>query len=74
MIGNPGVGKSFLAKCIAYGAKGTRKNQLWLQKKFSFAECSNIFDDTTAATAIDDHLVYNSEILIMEGQSYRKRI
>ncbi len=32
----------------------------------------DIFDGTTVATAIADRLVYNSEILIMEGESYRK--
>jgi len=38
-----------------------------------FAEWGNIFDGTTVATAIADRLVYNSEILILEGQSYRKK-
>ncbi len=33
----------------------------------------DIFDGTSVATAIADRLVYNSEILIMEGDSYRKR-
>jgi DNA replication protein DnaC len=138
MIGNPGVGKSFLAECIAYAATqagiktlfttamdminhlitaevnhslmkklhyyqsqdllvcdeigylplGKQGSNLFFQvistrhKKKStlittnlpFAEWSDIFDGTTAATAIADRLVYNSEILIMEGQSYRKRV
>ena len=137
MIGNPGVGKSFLAECIAYAATqagikvlfttamdminhlisaeanhslmkklhyyqsqdllvcdeigylplGKQGSNLFFQvistrhKKKStmittnlpFAQWSDIFDGTTAATAIADRLVYNSEILIMEGQSYRKR-
>ncbi len=137
MIGNPGVGKSFLAECIAYAATqagiktlfttamdminelitaeanhslmkklhyyqsqdllvcdeigylplGKQGSNLFFQvistrhKKKStmittnlpFAKWSDIFDGTTAATAIADRLVYNSEILIMEGQSYRKR-
>jgi DNA replication protein DnaC len=38
-----------------------------------FAQWGNIFDNTTVATAIADRLVYNSEILVMEGKSYRKR-
>ncbi|HID03614.1 MAG TPA: transposase [Desulfobacterales bacterium] len=38
-----------------------------------FAQWGSIFDSTTVATAIADRLVYNSEILIMEGESYRKR-
>jgi DNA replication protein DnaC len=39
-----------------------------------FAQWGEIFDNTTVATAIADRLVYNSEILILEGSSYRKRI
>lgn len=137
MIGNPGVGKSFLAECIAYTATqagiktlfttamdminnlisaeadhslmkklhyyqsqsllvcdeigylplGKQGSNLFFQvisarhKKKStlittnlpFAQWSDIFDGTTAATAIADRLVYNSDILILEGQSYRKR-
>jgi len=38
-----------------------------------FAKWGDIFDGTTVATAIADRLVYNSEILILEGESYRKR-
>jgi len=38
-----------------------------------FADWGTIFDSTTVATAIADRLVYNSEILILEGSSYRKR-
>ncbi|WP_245569309.1 ATP-binding protein [Desulfotignum balticum] len=38
-----------------------------------FARWGDIFDGTTVATAIADRLVYNSEILIMEGDSYRKK-
>ena len=38
-----------------------------------FAKWGDIFDGTTAASAIADRLVYNSQILIMEGESYRKR-
>lgn len=137
LIGNPGVGKSFLAKCIAYEATqanikvlftttmdlinhliaakadhsllkklqyyqtptllvcdeigylplGTQGSNLFFQvisarheKKSTiittnlpFADWGKIFDSTTVATAIADRLVYNSEILIMEGPSYRKR-
>lgn len=38
-----------------------------------FAEWGKIFDSTTVATAIADRLVYNSEVIIFEGESYRKR-
>ena len=138
LIGNPGVGKSFLAKCIAYSATqagiktlfttatdminhliaaeadhsllkklqfyqspdilvcdeigylplGTQGSNLFFQvistrherkstiitTNLTFSEWGKIFDSTTVATAIADRLVYNSEILIMEGKSYRKRI
>jgi len=137
LIGNPGVGKSFLAKCIAYAATqaglkvlfttamdminhliaaeadhsllkklhhyqsqellvideigylslGTQGSNLFFQvisarheKKSTtittnrpFAHWGEIFDNTTVATAIADRLVYNSEVLILEGSSYRKR-
>ncbi len=137
LIGNPGVGKSFIAKCLAYGATqegiktlftstmdmlnhliaaeadqsllkklkyyqtpdllvcdeigylplGQQGSNLFFQvisarheKKSTvittnlpFAAWGNIFDSTTAATAIADRLVHNSEILIMEGKSYRQR-
>ena len=138
LIGNPGVGKSFLAKCMAYAATqagvkvlfttamdminhliaaeadhsmlkklqhyqsqellvideigylslGTQGSNLFFQvisarheRKSTvittnrpFAQWGEIFDSTTVATAIADRLVYNSEILILEGSSYRKRI
>ena len=137
LIGNPGVGKSFLAKCLAYaatqaGAKvlfttamdminhliaaeadhsllkklqhyqsqellvideigylslGSQGSNLFFQVISSrherkstiittnrpFAQWGEIFDSTTVATAIADRLVYNSEVLILEGPSYRKR-
>jgi len=137
LIGNPGVGKSFLAKCLAYAATqagiktlfttamdmlnhliaaeadhsllkklqhyqspdllvcdeigylplGRQGSNLFFQvisarheksstiitTNLPFAEWGNIFDGTTVATAIADRLVYNSEILIMEGKSYRKK-
>jgi len=137
LIGNPGVGKSLLAKCIAYAATqasvkvlfttamdminhliaaeadrsllkklhyyqspallaideigylplGTQGSNLFFQvisarheksstiitTNLPFAQWGKIFDSTTVATAIADRLVYNSEVLIMEGTSYRKR-
>jgi len=137
LIGNPGTGKTFLSRCIAYAATqagvktlftttmdminqlvaaktdhtllkklqyyqsqdllvcdeigylplGRQGSNLFFQvissrheKKSTiittnlpFAKWGNIFDGTTVATAIADRLVYNSEILILEGESYRKR-
>jgi len=138
LIGNPGVGKSFVAKSIAYAATQAGTKTLFttatdminhliaaeadhsLLKKLHYYQCQDllvcdeigylplgqqgsnlffqvisqrhqhkstvittnlpfadwgkIFDSTTVATAIADRLVYNSQILILEGSSYRKRI
>lgn len=38
-----------------------------------FSEWGKIFDSTTVATAIADRLVNQSEILVLEGDSYRKK-
>ncbi len=137
LIGNPGVGKSFLAKSIAFAATQGGIKTLFttamdminhliaaeadhsLLKKLHFyqsqdllvideigylslseqgsnlffqviskrheskstiittnrpfAEWGEIFDSTTVATAIADRLVSISEILIVEGESYRKK-
>ncbi|WP_319550216.1 ATP-binding protein [Desulfogranum marinum] len=137
LIGNPGVGKSLLAKTIAYASTqagiktlftsamdminqlvAAQENNTLLSKlktyqnpdllvcdeigylplgqqgsnlffqvisarheqkstiittNLPFAQWGTIFDSTTVATAIADRLVYNSEILVMEGKSYRKR-
>ncbi len=136
-IGNPGVGKSFLAKCIAYAATqagiktffttsmdminhliaaeadhsllkklhfyksqdllvcdetgylplGQQGSNLFFQvisqrhqckstiitTNLPFADWGKIFDSTIVATAIADRLVYKSQVLILEGSSYRKK-
>ena len=138
LIGNPGVGKSFVAKCLAYAATqagiktlfttatdminhliaaeadhsllkklhayqcqdllvcdeigylplGQQGSNLFFQvisqrhqykstvitTNLPFADWGKIFDSTTVATAIADRLVYNSQILILEGSSYRKKM
>jgi DNA replication protein DnaC len=138
IIGNPGVGKTFLSKCLGYQATqagiktlfttamdminhliaadadhsllkklhfyqspelliidelgylplGSQGSNLFFQvisardtKKSTiittnlpFAEWGKILDNTTVATAIADRLIANSEILILEGSSYRKKI
>ena len=137
VIGNPGTGKTFLAKCIAYAAcnanikvlvttaidminhlvaaeadrsllkklqhyqtpdllvcdelgylaLGQQGSHLFFQvisqrrqqkstlltTNLPFAEWGKVFDSTTVATAIADRLVHNSEVLIMEGPSYRRK-
>jgi len=137
LIGNPGTGKTFLAKCIAYAAcnanikvlfttaidminhliaaeadrsllkklhyyqspallvcdelgylsLGPQGSHLFFQvisqrhqakstlltTNLPFAEWGNVFDSTTVATAIADRLVHNSEVLIFEGTSYRRK-
>lgn len=136
-IGNTGLGKSFLAKCIAFAATqrgiktlftsamdminlltaadvdrslykklrdyqtpdllvidevgylplGVQGSNLFFQvisarhqkkstvitSNLAFAQWGNIFDNTTVATAIADRLVHNSEVIIMEGPSYRTK-
>ena len=136
IIGNPGTGKTYLAKCIAFAACNANIKVLFttaidminhliaaeadhsLLKKLQyyqspdllvidelgylslgqngshlfyqvisnrheqkstllttnlpFADWGKVFDSTTVATAIADSLVANSEVLIMEGSSYRK--
>ena len=70
---------------IGYFPLGGEGSNLFLQiinarhaKKFTvittnlpFADWSNIFDETAATTTIADRLIDNSEILLLEGQSYR---
>lgn len=138
LIGNPGTGKTFIAKTIAYaaiqagikvlfttaanminhlivaesehslfkklryyqspdllvcdeigylplGAQGSNlffqviserneKKSTMITTNLTFSNWGNIFDNTSVATAIADRLVHNSEILIMEGASYRKKM
>jgi DNA replication protein DnaC len=137
LIGNPGTGKTFMAKCIAYAAcnanikvlftsaidminhliaaevdhsllkklhyyqspallvcdelgylsLGQQGSHLFFQvisarhqakstlitTNLPFADWGKVFDSTTVATAIADRLVYNSEVLILGGSSYRRK-
>ena len=136
-IGNPGTGKTFLAKSIAYAAcnanikvlfttaidminqliaaeadhsllkklhyyqspallvcdelgylsLGQQGSHLFFQvisqrhqvkstlltTNLPFAEWGNVFDSTTVATAIADRLVHSSEVLVLRGESYRRK-
>lgn len=137
LIGNPGTGKSFLAKALVYAAcnanirclftntmdminhliaaeadrsllkklhyyqspdllvcdelgylaLGPQGSHLFFQvisqrhqvkstlltTNLPFADWGKVFDSTPVATAIADRLVHNSEVLILGGQSYRRK-
>lgn len=137
LIGNPGTGKTWLAKCIALAACNANRKVLFttavdminhlvaaqadhsllrklhhyqapdllvcdelgylplgsegsnlffqvisqrhrlrstmLTTNLPFADWGKIFDSTTVATAVADRLVYNSEVIILGGPSYRRK-
>ena len=50
-----------------------QKKSTIITSNLIFAEWGNIFDNTTVATAIADRLVHNSEVIVMEGPSYRTK-
>lgn len=49
------------------------KGSTIISTNLTFSEWGNIFDDTIIATAIADRLVEHSEIILLEGPSYRQR-
>jgi len=38
-----------------------------------FAEWGKVFDSNTTAVAIADQLVFNTEVIILGGQSYQRK-
>jgi DNA replication protein DnaC len=50
-----------------------QKKSTMITSNLVFAEWGKIFDNTTVATAIADRLVHNSEVIILEGASYRTK-
>ena len=50
-----------------------RQKSTILTTNLPFADWGKVFDSTTVATAIADRLVYNSQVLILGGQSYRRK-
>jgi DNA replication protein DnaC len=50
-----------------------RQRSTILTTNLPFADWGNVFDSTTVATAIADRLVYNSEVIILGGHSYRRK-
>ena len=50
-----------------------QKKATILTTNLPFADWGKVFDSTTVATAIADRLVHRSEVLILEGTSYRRK-
>ena len=50
-----------------------RQRSTILTTNLPFADWGKVFDSTTVATAIADRLVFNSEVIILGGQSYRRK-
>ena len=50
-----------------------QKKSTMLTTNLPFAHWGEVFESTTVATAIADRLVFRSEILILEGTSYRRK-
>jgi DNA replication protein DnaC len=50
-----------------------QKKSIILTTNLPFADWGKVFDSTTVATAIADRLVHRSEVLILEGTSYRRK-
>lgn len=50
-----------------------RQRSTILTTNLPFADWGKVFDSTSVATAIADRLVYNSEVIILRGTSYRRK-
>lgn len=51
-----------------------QKKSTMLTTNLPFTDWGKVFDSTTVATAIADRLVFRSEILILGGSSYRRKV
>jgi DNA replication protein DnaC len=51
-----------------------QRNSTVMTTNLPFADWGKVFDSTTVATAIADRLVHNSEVLILGGSSYRRKL
>jgi DNA replication protein DnaC len=72
-IGYLSLGKNGSSQFFQVITKRNLKCSTIITTNLPFSEWGNIFDDTIIATAIADRLVENSEIILLEGPSYRKR-
>lgn len=51
-----------------------RQRSTILTTNLPFADWGKVFDSTTVATAVADRLVFNSEVIILGGPSYRRKL
>ena len=65
--------RSLLKKLHLYQAPEVLVIDEVITTNLPFVDWGKIFDSTTVATAIADRLVNNSEVIIMEGPSYRTK-
>jgi DNA replication protein DnaC len=59
--------------CQVSSQRHPRKSTV-ITTNLPFADWGKVFDSTTVATAIADRLVHNSEVLLLGGTSYRRKL
>ena len=72
-IGYLPLGKSGASLFFQVISQRHLKGSTIISSNLSFAEWGSVFDDTIIATAIADRLVEHSEIILLEGPSWRQR-